>query len=95
MVFHENVSSSLAVETPTLVQQTNEGLSERILNLMSELAEVLLQNAKQGDQVIALRMASFVTFISFNKNNFKQYGRILADCINDSLEKRFITDSRI
>lgn len=72
VVCFENSSCSIATKLLTIIQQDIEGLSERISSFVTELAEIMLQNAKQGDQQLALQLVDLKTDIMFEINIFKR-----------------------
>lgn len=50
MVWPEDVYSSHAMETSTIIQEEDEGVSERVLRIRIEFADILLRVAKFVDR---------------------------------------------
>lgn len=73
MVYQENVSLIPVVAVPTIIEQDDEGVSERDPSFLLEFADISLRVAKKGDRRIALQLVNSLTNTVFVINNFKPY----------------------
>lgn len=68
MIWLEERSPSHAVETPTIIEEDNEGVSERVPSFGIEFADILLRAAKPRNRWTASHLFELVTDTSFNLN---------------------------
>lgn len=85
MVFQDDTSPCSAKKPSTIIQQEDDGLSERISSFKTGLAAILMNITKQGDQRVVSKLVQSSISRSIETNMFKRFEESLVDCkaVND------------
>lgn len=80
VICKKNALPSSVKKGPTIAQQDIEDLSDRILDLVTEFADILMIIEKQAVRRIKSELVDWLNDTSFKINTFKWFMRNVTDC---------------
>lgn len=97
MVGQKDGFATSSVETPTIIEENNEGAQEGASSFVIKLAHILQHLAEQKGRQTTLQLVDLLTNTSFEVNMLKWYIKSLADneAVTTRNTRELIKDDRL
>lgn len=80
VVFQEDISFSSVVKTPTIIEEDNEIVPERVSSFVNEVADILRRVVKHEDQRTCSQLVYLMLSTSLNLNSLMEPVESVAGC---------------